>query len=131
MVAADPSEAIRSADILRALHAEFEILERRDIGGTLGHLALGDIAQNFDVAEGEHVRHLRRLFSLEDHLIKKGTIGSDFVVLTAVPRRLDVPGEEASGGAGVRVANPAEELDVAVAGPLPDGESPAWRPPQS
>ena len=86
MIDADPSEAIRSADILEALDPYFEIIERRDIGGTLLHLALGDIAQNFDPSNAEDQQHLQRLFDLEDQMLADGTIRSDFVVVTATPR---------------------------------------------
>jgi O-antigen biosynthesis protein len=86
MIAADPSEAVRSADILDALEPCFEIIERRDIGGTLLHLVLGDIAQNFDVGSAEDLGHLQRLFDLEDRMLADGAIRSDFVVVTAVPR---------------------------------------------
>jgi hypothetical protein len=86
MVAADPSEAVRSADILTALNLFFEVIEQRDIGGTLLHLALGDIAQNFDATEAEDRRYLEQLFELEDRMLAERSINSDFVVVTAVPR---------------------------------------------
>ena len=86
MIAADPSEAVRSADILDALEPSFDIIERRDFGGTLLHLALGDIAQNFDASRAGDFGHLRRLFDLEDQMLADRTIRSDFVVVTAVPR---------------------------------------------
>jgi SAM-dependent methyltransferase len=86
MIAADPSEAIRSAEILTTLQSDFEVVERRDIGGTLLHLALGDIAQNFDASSAEDRRQLERLFDLEDQMLAEGFVRSDFVVITAVPR---------------------------------------------
>ncbi len=83
MLAVDPSEAIRSADIMRVLPQHFEILEERRIGGALLHLALGDIAQNFDGEDPEDHAHLERFFALEDALMSEGRIGSDYVVVTA------------------------------------------------
>ena len=84
MIAADPSEAIRSSDIRTALAAQFKIIEERPLGGTLAHLALAGIAQNFDADRADHRAKLQELFDLEDAETRQGTIGSDFVVLTAL-----------------------------------------------
>jgi SAM-dependent methyltransferase len=86
MIAADPSEAIRSADIREVLQQDFEVIEERQLGGALLHLALGGIAQNFDPANGEDMAFLQQLFTLEDEAMADGRIGSDFMIITAVPR---------------------------------------------
>ena len=83
MIAADPSESVRSSDIPGVLAKHFDIVETRALGGALVHLALGGIAQNFDPSVPAHVQHLQRLFALEDKKMQDGTIGSDFVVITA------------------------------------------------
>jgi SAM-dependent methyltransferase len=83
MIAADPTEAVRSSEILVVLRSYFTIVDQHQIGGALLHLALGDIAQNFDPDEPEDTEHLRRLFALEDHMMDEGVIESDFVVVTA------------------------------------------------
>ncbi|MEX0964044.1 MAG: class I SAM-dependent methyltransferase [Pseudohongiellaceae bacterium] len=78
----DPTEAIRSADIIPELQKRFELVERRDFGGTLLHLVLDNIAGNLsDSEEGKVI--LRRLFAEEQRLIKSGEIGSDFTLLVA------------------------------------------------
>jgi SAM-dependent methyltransferase len=84
MVAADPTEAVRSADIRRLLLQYFSIVEERPYGGTLLHMGLAEIAQNFDTADPEAVAHLQRFFELEDTMMANGTIGSDFTVITAI-----------------------------------------------
>ena len=86
MIAADPSEAIRSKDIIPALRQQFDIVEHRALGGAVMHLALGDIAQNFDPADADHAERLDRLAAMEDESMAAGRIDSDFVVLTAVRR---------------------------------------------
>ena len=86
MIGSDPSESVRSADLVRALAPWFEIVEERQIGGALLHLALGDIAQNFDAGRTEDRTFLLELFETEDKAMANGTIGSDFVVLTAVAK---------------------------------------------
>jgi 2-polyprenyl-3-methyl-5-hydroxy-6-metoxy-1,4-benzoquinol methylase len=88
MIQADPSEAVRSAELVSALHPYFEIVEERRTGGALLHLALGDIAQNFDPANPEDCAALRRGFATEDRAMAAGEIGSDFAIITAVPRPL-------------------------------------------
>ena len=78
----DPTEAIRSADIITELEKQFEIVERRDFGGTLLHLVLDNIAGNLsDSNEGKKM--LRNLFAEEQRLIASGEIDSDFTLLVA------------------------------------------------
>lgn len=78
----DPTEAIRSADIIRQLEKRFEIVERKDFGGTLLHLVLDNIAGNLsDSEEGKAI--LRRLFAEEQRLMASGEIDSDFTLLVA------------------------------------------------
>jgi SAM-dependent methyltransferase len=84
MIAADPSEAIRSADILPLVRARFRVLEERPLGGALLHNVLGDIAQNFDPASAQDSAILARLFAAEDAAMAAGTIGTDFATVTAL-----------------------------------------------
>jgi ubiquinone/menaquinone biosynthesis C-methylase UbiE len=78
----DPTEAIRSADIITELQKQFEIIERRDFGGTLLHLVLDNIAGNLsDSDEGKAI--LRHLFAEEQRLLASGEIDSDFTLLVA------------------------------------------------
>ncbi len=78
----DPTEAIRSTNIIEELERQFEIIERRDFGGTLLHLVLDNIAGNLsDSDEGKTI--LRNLFAEERRLIESGEIGSDFTLLVA------------------------------------------------
>ena len=86
MMAYDPSEAVRSSAIERLIAERFEIVERRELGGTLAMMALADIGQNFDPDSPEDVAHLQRLLDREERLIASGELGSDFVVITARKR---------------------------------------------
>lgn len=78
----DPTEAIRSADIMRLLEENFDIVEKRDFGGTLLHLTLNDIAGNITESE-EHVKLLKMLIKEEQDLIKSGELISDFTLVIA------------------------------------------------
>jgi hypothetical protein len=78
----DPTEAIRSADIITELEKQFEIVERRDFGGTLLHLVLDNIAGKVSGSdEGKTI--LRNLFVQEQRLLSSGEISSDFTLLLA------------------------------------------------
>ncbi len=91
MIAADPSEAIRSADIIPLLHHHFDILEERGLGGALLHLGLADIAQNFDVDSVEDRALMEAFFAEEDANLQNGSLTSDFAVITAVKRAAPRP----------------------------------------
>lgn len=87
MIAADPSEAVRSSDILPVLRRSFDIIEERPLGGALLHLGLSDIAQNFDPDAPEDRAVLEGFFAAEDQAMRDGAVGSDFAVVIAAKRR--------------------------------------------
>ncbi len=80
---ADPSEAVRSADILPLLRRCFEIVEYKPLGGTILQFLLADIAGNFQDESGRQL--LQMLFVIEDILMDTGDLGSDFVYIVASP----------------------------------------------
>jgi len=86
MNAYDPTEAICARDILPKLLERFELVERRDFGGTLLHLVLDNIAGNLSQSE-EGITILRRLMAEEASLIESGALDSDFTLLVARKRR--------------------------------------------
>lgn len=77
----DPSEAVRSAEIIPLLQRFFEVVEVRPLGGSLLHLLLDDIAGNFDPSLGADAALLEMLFAVEDALIAAGVLGHDFAVV--------------------------------------------------
>lgn len=83
VAAADPSEAVRSAEIAPLLERYFEVVERRDVGGTILHPLLEGIVRNFDPRQPEGMRWLQLLFDAEDALLASGEITSDFTVIVA------------------------------------------------
>ena len=87
MIAADPTESVRSAEIVEILGRTFDIIELRPLGGALLHLALGGIAQNFDATNAEDEAILSSLFATEDRAMADGLIKTDFAVILATPRR--------------------------------------------
>ena len=84
MIAVDPTEAVRSAEILPLMREHFTIIEERPLGGALLHNVLGDIAQNFSPEDAKDCAVLERFFATEDAAMADGTIGTDFATVTAV-----------------------------------------------
>jgi SAM-dependent methyltransferase len=83
MLKFDPSEAVRSSQIERLVGERFHIVERRALGGALLHMALADIAQNFDPANVDDQMYVQQLIEREDRLMAEGSLNSDFVVIVA------------------------------------------------
>jgi SAM-dependent methyltransferase len=98
----DPSEAIRSDEIVEQLQARFEVVSRRDYGGTILHLVLEHIVHNFDRADERDVAGIRLMGLLEDLLIRHGVLESDFTLMAvrkappgpAAPKRDRLPSVE-------------------------------------
>ena len=86
VVATDPSEAVRSAEILGVVSSLFEVVEVRPYGGTVLQLLLDDIAAAFIAAEGAADGLLAALCALEWALVSSGELPSDFAVVVARPR---------------------------------------------
>ena len=75
----DPSESGESHLIENAIADQFRVLERKEYGGTLLQLIFKDIAHNF-INEKEQTKELLNLiFDIEDEMLRKGEIESDFV----------------------------------------------------
>ena len=83
VTAADPSEAIRSADILKLLPWYFDILEIKGYGGTLLQPLLNEIAGHFAQDDPRSMEYLRSFFDLEDQLIASGKLQHDFAIIIA------------------------------------------------
>jgi SAM-dependent methyltransferase len=79
----DPSEAIRSAEIIPLLPRYFNILEKIDYGGTILHILLQDIVGNFDPENEEDLAILKLLTYFEEILIRSNVLPSDFALIVA------------------------------------------------
>ena len=87
VILSDPSEAVRSEDILPVVRQFFEITEKRDWGGNLVQFLLADIAGNFVSGGEEGSALLQMLLNIEDTLISCGELRSDFAYIVARPLR--------------------------------------------
>ena len=83
MKESDPSEAVRSSEIVPLLSRYFRVVEFTGYGGSLLHDLLLDIAGNFTEENSGSLDHLKRLFELEDDLLASGRLSHDFAVVVA------------------------------------------------
>ena len=84
MVALDPSEAVRSSDLIPLIAANFKIQENISLGGTVLNLLLyGDRVNRFDSENPHHNLILEEAVSFEVNLMASGTLGSDFKFIIA------------------------------------------------
>jgi SAM-dependent methyltransferase len=78
----DPTESVRSAEIVPLVSTTFDIVERIDYGGTVVNLVLEDIAGNFGL-EAPDVAVLQALVDAEKQMLKGGVLPSDFTLMVA------------------------------------------------
>ena len=71
----DPSEAIRSAEIINTLKLHFDILEIRPYGGAILHMLMSGIMGNFDENIDVDVAIIQIIATFEETLEKVGAIG--------------------------------------------------------
>ncbi|MBU6335010.1 MAG: methyltransferase domain-containing protein [Chloroflexi bacterium] len=93
MLDADPSESVRSAEIIPLLEQQFTVIERCDYGGTLLNMVLENIVGHFHADSPHDVALLRMMCAVEQVALQLGALSSDFTLLAARPtgRRLRQP----------------------------------------
>jgi SAM-dependent methyltransferase len=102
VAAVDPSEAVRSEEILEIVGHYFDVVECNPAGGTILQFLLHGIAGNFRPEDPESMAVLDMLIRIERTLIDVGDLPSDFVLLVArrrqspAPSRLTAPSRLAS-----------------------------------
>lgn len=82
----DPSEAIRSGEVVARLEERFDVVWRRPYGGAILHPLLHDIAFNFREGDLYGDAFLAAAISLENTMMATGDLASDFAVLIARPK---------------------------------------------
>jgi SAM-dependent methyltransferase len=79
----DPSESVRSGEVMDCLAQRFDILWRRPYGGAILHPLLHDIACNFREGDLFAEAFLEAAIHLEDTMMLTGALDSDFIALVA------------------------------------------------
>lgn len=110
MIATDPSESVRSDELLAFTRRYFRVAEEVAYGGTVLQHGLYDIVQNFDPTEADDVRLLGLLCLLEEALLREGVLPSDYALLLATQRVTLADGaeERATNAAAVALYPQAE-----------------------
>jgi SAM-dependent methyltransferase len=90
VVAESPFESIRSSEISPLFHQFFEVVAVRLLGGTLQQLLYNGIIHHFLIEDEEAMAQIRGIVALENELIDRGSIPSDFMLL--IGRRKSVNG---------------------------------------
>jgi hypothetical protein len=85
---ADPSESVRSAEIIPVVEAHFDVLTRNEMGGTMLQFLLSAIAGNFVTEEPDSMKVLQLLLTIEDTLLEIGDLTSDFAAVVAKPKAI-------------------------------------------
>lgn len=90
VVALDPSEAVRSSELIPLLDRHFEVHAHRPYGGAMLRVVLADIAQNFSDAAAQP--YLVGLLQAEDDLVRAGRLERDMAcVIARVPTAASAP----------------------------------------
>lgn len=85
LMANDPSEAVRSQDIVATVEKYFEIVEKKDWGGNISQFLFEGIVDNFSEKDPLSQNLIKMLLDIEDTLIECGEIESDFTYIVARP----------------------------------------------
>jgi len=83
----DPSEAVRSQDIVKVMKERVEIIKLAYTGGTLLHPMLSEIASNFEQDQDAETV-LKLLIFFEKFMIEKNILPSDYAFCIAQKKRL-------------------------------------------
>jgi hypothetical protein len=83
MIANDPTEAVRSEELVGWTERVFDVRERKNIGGTILQHLLYDIVQNFRFDVPRERSLLQMLCVIDAMLVDGGRIPSDFVLMAA------------------------------------------------
>ena len=84
----DPSEGVRSAEILPLAKEYFDVLDVRSLGGTIHYELLRGIIHNFDVNDEKDMALLEMILLLERKLLENNVIDADFKCFVAKKRHI-------------------------------------------
>jgi SAM-dependent methyltransferase len=86
MIANDPTEAVRAAELMPMIEERFEVLERKELGGTILMHLLYEIVPDFRWEDPRERSIIDLLCTFEGALVDAGAIPSDFVIAVARKR---------------------------------------------
>jgi len=81
MIAIDPSEAVRSEDIMSLTEERFDVIHKVEYGGTLLNLVLDNIIVNFDEKNPEDMAYLQSIFYVEKLVVREKVLDNNFSLI--------------------------------------------------
>ena len=87
MIALDPSEAVRSEEIIPLFEQYFEVEHCIDYGGSISVLVLDRIIGNFGKDDPQSLRWFQRILDIDDWARRNGIVPAINVVLAGRPQR--------------------------------------------
>jgi len=82
----DPTEAVHSSEIVRALENEFDVVTRRDLGGALAYPLLWNNIDEFEKGDDESAQVLGALLAEDERVTREGELPTLFTFIIARPR---------------------------------------------
>lgn len=79
----DPSEAVRSREIIPALKTHFNIKVLRYFGGAIFHPLFDDIMGNFDHKSETEIALIKMILLLERMMVEEKVLGNDYAIIVA------------------------------------------------
>jgi hypothetical protein len=110
MIAADPSEAVRSDELLPMLYDRFDVVDMKRMGGTLLQHLLYEVVQNYRFEDARERSIIDLLCTFEGALVDGGALPSTFNILAAQKR----------GSGAIPVQRPLPPRDPAAGDVEPD-----------
>jgi SAM-dependent methyltransferase len=107
MIANDPSEAVRSADLLPMIESRFDIIDRRNIGGAIAQHLLYDIVLNFPFDDSVARSAIEMICAFDGIATDKKIVPCDFVICSAGLRLAGPAASRAAAPRRPEDANPA------------------------
>lgn len=81
---ADPSEAVRSGDIMSIVANEFKIIEKKFMGGTLLSLLFQNIAGNFNETDEADRAFILLMQKIEELVLRESILEPNYIFVVAV-----------------------------------------------
>jgi SAM-dependent methyltransferase len=86
MINTDPSEAVRSSDIITIIKRHFDIRVLKYFGGAIFHPLFDDIMANFDHKNESETSLIKMILLLERMMVEQKVLGEDYAIIVAERR---------------------------------------------
>ena len=130
MMQHDPSEGVHASRILPLTYQYFDVIDRRDYGGSLMRPFFTGILPNFDWNDPKDQTIGRLIVLMERMLVEKGVVPSYQTIMVARPRAVPLPPLTDGQTHRINYADwtpPGDDAATLVADPAPPRRASIWR----